>query len=136
MTLWLLFTAAFCSCSTFTSEPEILENTVIISGIVSDIKSGTPIEGVKINFQIYTGDITQTTPVDIQNAYTDSKGVFSIMSDGHISSVTCIIVTEHEEYSSVRKELLINWSGTSYDFERKTFFVNDCDFHLEKSDKR
>lgn len=123
--------AAFCSCSPG-ADPISDDQTVIISGTVSDISTNSPLEGVKIVFHAFDSDDLQLAPVAAQNAYTDSKGVFSIVSGGHTSSVMCVIETSHDEYSSVRKEILINWKGTSYDMDRKTFFVNDCDFHLEK----
>lgn len=133
MTLWLLSIAAFCSCSLVDQENEINDTmTLIISGTVSDNASKQPLEGVKIIFQAYASEGQSDSPEISQNAYTDSNGVFSIKATGFSSAVTCVLTTDHPDYSSVRKDILINWTGTSYDFQTKTFFVNDCDFHVDK----
>ena len=134
MTFWLLSIAAFCSCS-----PGSLDGgytgegmTLIISGTVSETASKQPLEGVKIMFQAYESEGNPDLPAITQNAYTDSHGAFNIKAEGFSSAVTCILTTDHPDYSSVRKDILINWKGTSYDFQTRTFYVNDCDFHIDK----
>lgn len=129
-TFWLLSLAAFCSCS---KGPEMTEGGIIvISGTISDMDTKQPLEGVKILFTAYDSDEDFTLPVTEQNVYTDSKGSYSIMASGFSTPVTCVIVTEAEGYAAVRKEVFVNWEGTSFDRVSNSFFVNECDFHLEK----
>lgn len=131
MTLWLLSIAAFCSCDQGPIYSDETEKTVIITGIVSDLSSTHPIEGVKVIFNAYAGNNGRNA-LNTQNVYTDSNGAFNITAERIDKAVTCVINTEHEDYVSVKKEIIVNWSGISYDEHRNTFFVNDCDFHLEK----
>lgn len=130
-TFWLLSLAAFCSCSK--ENNDIAEGgTIIISGSISDIGTKRPIESVKVLFSAYESHEDSALPVNEQNVYTDSNGSYSIMASGFSTPVTCVIVTEAEGYASVRKEILVNWEGISFDRATNTFFVNDCDFHLER----
>ena len=124
--------AAFCSCSSNAPEMNTDAMSVIINGTVSDISSNEPLEGVKIVFKAYNAENPGTEPIVSMNAYTDSKGVFNIKSDGYTSAILCEIDAEHPGYSDVTKEIYINWNGTSFDEASLSFFVNDCDFHLEK----
>lgn len=131
LTFWLLSTAAFCSCSVM--DAEMSEgNKVIISGSVCDIDTKQPLESVKILFKAYDTSGVPSSPINEINVYTDSNGAYNLMSDEYDRPVTCVIITEAESYESVRKEVFVNWEGTSYDREKKTFFVNDCDFHLSR----
>jgi hypothetical protein len=127
----LLASAALCSCSTF-SDTYIENGTIIITGTVSEIDTKQPVEGVKMIFTAYPSDGTSVYPAAALNAYTDSKGTFNIKTEGVNSAVTCRIISEHPGYSQVTKEIIVNWSGTSYDASTGIFYVNDCDFHLEK----
>ena len=83
-------------------------------------------------FTAYPSDGVSVYPEATLNVYTDSKGTFNIKTEGVNSAVTCRIVSEHPEYSKVTKEIIVNWRGTSYDASTGIFYVNDCDFHLEK----
>ena len=134
MTIWLLSIAAFCSCSNIenTRETETADKTVIINGTVSEISSRQPIEGVKIAFMAYSKAGHTGQPVSTINAYTDSRGAFKLKAEGIGTVVTCTLISEHPDYSGVEKEIIINWAGPSYDPESRTFYVNDCDFHLQR----
>ena len=134
MTIWLLSIAAFCSCSDSSphdySDPS--DKDVIINGTVSEITTRQPIEGVKIAFIAYSKAGHTGQPVSTINAYTDSRGAFKLKAEGIGIVVTCTLISEHPDYSGVEKEIIINWAGPSYDPESRTFYVNDCDFHLER----
>jgi len=134
MTIWLLSIAAFCSCSDSSthdySNPS--DKDVIINGTVSEISTRQPIEGVKIAFMAYSSYGRTDGPVLSLNAYTDSRGTFNLKAEEIGAAVKCILTTEHPEYSGIEKEIIINWTGTSYDAESRTFYVNDCDFHLQR----
>lgn len=134
MTIWLLSIAAFCSCSD-SEDPNYndpADKTVIINGSVSEINSRQPIEGVKIAFMAYSKAGRTDEPVSSINAYTDSRGAFNLKAEKIGTAVTCILFTEHPDYTGIEKEIIINWTGPSYDPERRIFYVNDCDFHLER----
>lgn len=131
MTIWLLFIAAFCSCS---SSPEgVMDQggTIMITGTVSNTDSNSPIEGVKIVFNAFSEEDGGAT-VNTHNVYTDSNGIFNITAEDINTTVICLITAEHDEYVSEKKEIIVNWKGISYDAQNRTFFVNDCDFHLAK----
>ena len=132
-TIWLLLVAAFCSCSKF--DAQIAEGaSITISGNVSDISSGKALEDVRIQFLAYDSRNMKGLPVTEQKVYTDSKGTYTISASGFASPVTCVIIAEGEGYGSVRKEVFINWEGSSYDRESNTFYVNECNFHMERNE--
>ena len=131
MTLWLLSMAAFCSCSSDSDDTVMTGGTVMISGTVSSMDTNTPVEEVKIVFNAYS-DNGSSSPINTQNVYTDSHGTFNIIAEIISTAVTCVITTEHGEYKSERKEIIVNWKGLSYDASHRTFFVNDCNFHIVK----
>ena len=135
ITFWLLSMAAFCSC-TSTEEHSITATdgtrTIIITGTVSEAAGKAAIEGIKLIFEAYDPESSSSAALTTINAYTDSQGTFSITAEGFTSAVTGIITTDHPDYKNVSKQVMITWKGTSYDPETRTFFVNNCDFHLEK----
>ena len=135
ITFWLLSMAAFCSC-TSTEEHSITATdgtrTIIITGTVSEAAGNAAIEGIKLIFEAYDPESSSSAPLTTINAYTDSQGTFSITADGFTTSVNGVITTDNPDYKTVSKQVLVTWKGTSYDPETRTFFINNCDFHLEK----
>lgn len=130
ITFWLLFIAAFCSCSK--DEFILLEQgRIIISGTVSNKDTNEAIEGVRITLNVFGDSRMDGTPVRESAVYSDSEGEYSIVIDGIKTKVNCMIVTDHEQYKEQSTTIMVNWTGTSYDEKNHTFFVNDCDFHLE-----
>lgn len=133
ITLWLLSMAAFCSCNNIEGHIPSLERnggTVIVTGSVSDIDTKEPVEGVKIIFAAFEAD--SSSPVATQNVYTDSRGIFNLRAEDISSAVRCMITADHIDYQNVTKEIIINWNSISYDADNGIFYVNDCDFHLER----
>ena len=134
ITFWLLSIAAFCSCTS--DEPYISgadkTGTIIITGTVSEATGNSAIEGIKLIFEAYDPEGISNEPLTTINAYTDSQGTFSITAEGFTTSVNGVIATDNPDYKTVSKQVLVTWKGTSYDPETRTFFVNNCDFHLEK----
>ena len=130
--IWLLLIAAFCSCSNSETIPPD-EVSLVISGTVSDMTSDKPIKNVELIFEAFVSN-DMKNPIINRSSYTDSKGTFSIKTDGYTySSVRCLITTKHEEYISVQKELIVNLTEISYDEQTATCFINDCNIHLEKN---
>ena len=124
--------AAFCSCSDDSSDildRFYVETNIVINGTVSESSSGQPVEGVKLLLKGYDDS---GNSVLSQDSYTDSQGTFNLKSVYVNKAIRCTIATDHKEYSSMQKEIIINWSGTSFDPESRTFYVNDCDFHIER----
>lgn len=107
-----------------------LDGTIVITGTVSDIDSRQHIEGAKIIFKAKKAKTNNEITSAAQNVYTDSKGTFRIESSGYSYPVICSITTEHEDYAAETKEIVVNWSGISYDETEGSFFVNECDFLL------
>ena len=125
--------AAFCSCSNIEGQIPSLETyggTVVITGSVSDMHTKKPVEGVKIIFSAFEAE--KTSPFATQNVYTDSRGIFNLTAEDMASAERCMITADHTDYASVTKEIIINWGGISYDADNGIFYVNDCDFHLER----
>lgn len=104
---------------------------VIISGTICDMDTKQPIESVKVLFMSYESD-DMSSRIHELNVYTDSNGAYNLISEEYDEPVTCVITTEAEGYETVKKEVFVNWEGTSYDKAQNTFFVNDCDFHLSR----
>lgn len=127
-TILLLALTFLCSCS---KERKLDGDfTVVINGTVSVAATGEPVEGVMITFKAI--DTKRSTELISRNIYTDSNGIYMIESEGFNRPITCILDVTHPDYNSIIKTILVNWNSSSYDDETNTFFVNECDFHLEK----
>jgi hypothetical protein len=131
--LTLLPMAVLSSCSQMDMSFDFAgSGTVVISGTISDTDTKQPLENVNMDFQAFDSRNSEFRPDYNQKVSTDSKGFFRITATGFTSSITCIVTAEAEGYNKEQKEVHINWSGTSFDEETATFYVNDCDFHLKK----
>ena len=126
--IMLLALIVLCGCS---KERKLDGDfTVVINGTVSVAATGEPLEGVQITFKAI--DTNRSKELISRNIYTDSNGSYMIESEGFNSPLKCIIDVTHPDYNSIMKTILVNWNSSSYDDETNTFFVNECDFHLEK----
>lgn len=105
---------------------------IIISGTVSDFHTKSPIEGAEVRFLIHQENDSASTLIVQSSEYTDSKGTYSIMEEGFDSTIHCRLIVSHEDYSSESQEIIVNWGGTSFDSEKNTYFVNECNIHLKK----
>lgn len=108
--------------------------TIVVSGTASDKENGTPLEGIRISIQ--TNGITSSDKRESRTSttFTDNRGFFTITADGFVRQISCTITAEDNSglYGSARQDLNISWSGTSFDEYTGYFYVNDCDFYLEK----
>lgn len=106
--------------------------TIIIMGGVSDKVTGEALEDITIRFMSYLKKDDEKTPVYEETFHSDSKGMFTINSDGADEPMVCIITAEDKngEYQSQVQEIIITWKGTSYDRKNRTFIVNSCNFQL------
>ncbi len=107
------------------------EGTIIISGVISDKETGTPLKDIKVIYEAYSikGRLIAT-----KTAYTSGEGIYTIESEGYTSEVNCTVAAEGEEkgYSQSKTELHIDWSGSTFSTEQNAFYVNDCNFYLQK----
>lgn len=121
-----------CSSGLLPEDAAVLDGdgTIMISGAVSS--DDTPLEGIKMVFEAYG---SSAMPIMTTNAYTGSKGTYTIHAQGFSGPVTCIVnaCDESGTYESQSTEINVSWKGSAYDKDRNTFVVNDCNFHLKKA---
>lgn len=128
ITIMLLALTFLCGCS---KERKLDGDfTVVINGTVSVAATGEPVEGVQITFKAI--DTNHSKELISRTIYTDSNGSYMIESEGFYSPLKCILDVTHPDYNGIMKTILVNWNSSSYDDETNTFFVNECNFHLEK----
>lgn len=137
----LLSTTAVLSCSAeipdaFNPPFDYEESpmSILITGIVTDNDSGEPLEGISIKFKAFPRSGTESPSVVSDRVYTDNRGIFTIQTAAPEYSLSCILIAEDENsvYDSRSKEIIVTWSGPSFDNNTNTFVVNDCNFSLTK----
>ena len=59
---------------------------------------------------------------------------FTITTEGFTKDISCTVTSNDMNgvYAYERQDMNIFWKGPSYDARTGTFYVNDCDFYLEK----
>ena len=111
-------------------------HSILISGTVSELKSGTPLSGIKVTLEAY-GQTARTKPNLTTSVYSNSNGIYEILAEGFTEPIRCTITAastdlESLPYESASQEINVNWTGTSYDNKKGTFFANDCNFQLTR----
>ncbi len=133
----LLSSTAVLSCANelaFEEGPSGQESsmffTLTISGTVSDTETGTPLEDIKINIEAFRN----MTTVYNKTAYSDNNGRFVITFDGYRkpSSINATAEDQKGIYQPGNHEILIQWDSL-YNIEDGIFYINDCDFYLQKN---
>lgn len=138
MLLSVSMAALSCSKGVFNDDDTLdkFQNdlTLVISGTASDKSSGTPLEGIRIRLYAAEDSENGEGTAKTGTAYTDSQGQFTISAGGFSRPVTCTLAAEdpHEKYDIQKQDLNISWSGTSFNHYNGHFYVNDCDFFMEK----
>lgn len=143
----ILLTAAavFLSCSMVLMDNDTDSSPredcrIIVSGSISDMDTNVPLAGIKVAFCAYPlNGAGGGTPSVTQTVYSDSNGIYAVEIDGISESLSCTIIAESPDletlpYQSASQEVNINWSGNGYDEGTGTFFVNDCDFKLSRTE--
>ena len=64
--------------------------SILITGTVINME-GKALEDIAINFKAYPKDNADAAPVSTETAYSNSKGIFSIMADGAEMELLCIV---------------------------------------------
>lgn len=110
--------------------------TIVVSGAVSEKESTLPLEGIKITLNASEQFQVRET-IRTMTVYTDNRGRFTLTAEGFTEKVFCTLTAEdvNNEYGAVEQELNISWNGSSFDNHTGTFYVNDCNFYLEKKDE-
>lgn len=111
-------------------------NNLLISGTISDIADSKPLEGIKITFTAYPEEDITSSPPQLINVYSDSKGIYSIRTGGFTRTIVCNLYAEDPsgEYTPSQTSLTVRWTGVSYDKESHAFYVNDCNLQLSKNE--
>ena len=131
----LLTTTAVLSCSAgpfFENANVETDLELSVSGTASDISTGTPLEDIKVTIHVAEHGQNQNMNLVSKTAYTDNNGKFTISAEGFTNETTCLITAEDPDgmYADASQEIKIQWS--SVNMEGNVFYVNDCDFYLEK----
>lgn len=140
----LLSATAVLSCSASDAEPsspDIAPDTdgtwgLVISGTASDKNEAFPLEGMKIT--LHTAAITEDAEDELftKTVYTGNRGGFTLEAKGFTTPISCIIMAEDPDgvYASYTHEIpLITWDS-SYNMMAGVYYINDCDFYLEKAE--
>lgn len=130
-----------CSLALVNNENEALEgdHKIVISGAVSELGTNNPLQGIKVTLQALPANVLYPLPILTLSEYTDNNGTYSISAGGFSDVITCKVTAasadpETMSYAPASQEHHISWSGPSFDEEKLTFFVNDCNFQLAKTD--
>ena len=134
----LLASTAVLSCSMgpmMDAEAPMDENKPLmlsVSGTASDISTGQPLEEIKITIHAAEHPDGSIANIVSKTTYTDRNGKFTISADGFTNQTTCLVTAEDPDgiYEGASQEIKISWSQTN--MLDNVFFVNDCDFYLER----
>ncbi len=134
--LLLLSGAAVLSCSKVADAAFSEEGLKVeIQGIVTDADSDEPLEGILI--QILGGAEHVKSVDNTISTYTGENGrfaIFTLYEDTPNPSKIIATATDLKgEYGSAEQEMVISSSG-AYNIGNGIFFINNCNFHLKKSE--
>lgn len=135
----LLASTAVLSCSDLVNEIEDVHvqatsYSLKISGSVSDIESSIPLEDIRISISATEKMVNGKEVETFLTVYTDDKGIFTTSISGFTYPISVILEADdpYGIYMSARHEIpMINWDS-HYNMDKGTFYVNDCNFYLEK----
>ena len=111
--------------------------SIIITGAVTDASTGQPLEDITIHFKAYPQDIPDASPIFTDEVHSTSSGTFTIHASGNIyESLLCVLTAQDAGniYESKTNQVIVTWSGPSFDRNSGTFVVNDCTFQLKKAE--
>lgn len=114
------------------------DKKIVVTGVVSDVVTNKPIQDITITFSAFAKNSISVLPLISKTVQTDEDGVYIIESQGFNKPVTCTITAESTEqtadsYKSMENKIVVTWSGNSFDPYTRTFYVNDCNFQMEKN---
>lgn len=114
------------------------EYKLVMSGIVSEAGSSKPISGIKITFSAFKENSISVLPLMTKTVYTDGKGIYNLEAGGFSEAIRCTITAESTKqndiaYENMSQDIVVTWSGDSFDEKNSTFFVNNCNFQMIKA---
>ena len=114
-------------------EGELLAKRISITGSVCS-RDGQLLEDVAITFKSYIQNDIEAAPINTETVYSNSKGEFSILSEGADVDLFCIVTAEDPNgvYESQTCKIVVSWEGVSFDRLSNTYVVNDCNFVLNR----
>ena len=130
-----------CSTALLNEEKNMLygDFAIVVNGVVSDVANNAPTENIQVTFSAFAANSLSVMPLVSKTVMTESDGTYSFKVSGFSDPVTCKITAKSKEdaekrYETMTNEVVVVWEGNSYDPKQKTFFVNDCNFQMEKKD--
>ena len=130
-----------CSTALLNDEETVLDGefAIVVNGVVSDVVSDAPIQDIQVTFSAFATNSLSVMPLISKTVSTKSDGTYSFKVFGFSDPVTCKITAMSKEdaenrYETMTNKVVVTWEGNSYDPDSKTFFVNDCNFQMEKED--
>ena len=126
-----------CSVGVYDAMPDmegaLPEKMISITGAVCS-HDGKLLEDVAITFKSYIQNDIEAAPINTETVYSNSKGEFSILSEGADVDLFCIVTAEDPNgvYESQTCKIVVSWEGVSFDRLSNTYVVNDCNFVLNR----
>ena len=129
-----LLSAVATSCSKAEFSMLSGEGTLIVSGIISDQDTATPLKDITVTYKAYS---SKGRLLETKTAYSSGEGIYTVETQGYTSEINCILTASDAQgsYSESQIELNIDWNGPSFNEETNTFVVNNCNFYLKKGAK-
>ena len=109
--------------------------SILITGAVMDAQSGQALENITIHLRAYPQDSPDASPIIIDEVHTNSNGEYTVQIYGDFHEpLLCTLSTQDSKdtYETKTNQVIISWSGTSFDKSSGTFVINDCSFQLNK----
>lgn len=138
----ILSAIAFTACDQIflDNDDKVLEGEyrLVMSGLVSEADSSKPISGIRITFSAFKENGISVLPLMTKTVYTDGNGIYNLEAEGFSEAIKCTITAEATRqndavYEKMSHDIVVTWSGDSFDKERSTFFVNNCNFQMIKA---
>lgn len=128
---------AFVSCSEafiVMDKVDDAEGRIIITGTISELGSAQPLKDIRVVFQAYDAEAASLSLVCKDEVYSGNDGVYAIEAYAPGGRLRCVLTAEdmNGKYKSQTQEIIVTWSGPSYDRHSNSFVVNDCNFQLSK----
>ena len=104
------------------------EGTLVVSGLVVDKDDNKPLEGIQITFQCSEASIGKIT------VHTDESGMYKIECQGLTEVVRGYVSARDLEglYLDSTRDVVVMWIGDEFNAQTNTFFLNDCNFALQR----
>ncbi len=108
--------------------------TIVVSGTASDKSDGTPLQNIGITLYAAEKAAGKEAVISTTEVRTDNNGSYTLTLGGFSKPISASITASDPTgtYGTSQQEIRISWNGTSFDEYTGYFYVNDCDFYMEK----